>query len=422
MDLFEHTAVKNQENRAPLADRMRPSTLNEYLGQEKLTGKNALLRTVIEEDNIPSMILWGPPGSGKTTLANIIAKNTNAYYTTISAVNSSVKQIREVMEIAKNKWIYGKKKTILFVDEIHRFNKRQLDSFLPYVEDGTIILIGATTENPSFEINAALLSRCRVFTLSRLSDESILNILKLALTDSERGYGDTPIKVSGKTLLCLARMANGDARNALNALELAIQITPKKDAGKLSLKFIKEALQKSHLMYDKDGEEHYNLKSALHKSMRGSDVNASLYWLGRMLEAGEVPTYIARRLVRFAAEDIGLADPQALVQAMTAMDAAHKVGMPECNLILAQAVAYLALAPKSNALYIAYKSVQDDIHNLPTYPVPLHLRNAPTELMKDLGYGKGYKYTPNFKNKEDAKQQYLPDELKNRIYLKYEDQ
>lgn len=403
-------------NAAPLADRIRPESLNELIGQEGIVGPESVLRNAITRDEIPSMILWGPPGSGKTTLARIIAKMTRAYFVQFSAVTGNVAEVREIIKAAKDrKKIYGQK-TILFVDEIHRFNKAQQDAFLPHVEDGTIILIGATTENPSFEVTSALLSRTRVFVLKALSSADIEKIIKRALVDKERGLGNEDIDISDKSLKFLAETADGDARAALNALELAI-----KSAGRTGEKIVvneelvKQAFQKTYLLYDKGGEEHYNIISALHKSMRGSDANAAIYWLGRMLEAGEDPLYVARRLIRFASEDVGLADPQALVQAVAAYEACHFNGMPECNVNLAQAVTYLAKAPKSNKLYLAYGEVRKDITELPNEGVPLHLRNAPTKLMKEIGYGEGYKY-----NKEEAKesgQTYLPDKLKDRKYL-----
>lgn len=414
MDLFEHHMKKNLAKEAPLADRMRPETLEEYLGQQHIIGEGKLLRAAMEKDEVPSMIFWGPPGSGKTTLARIIAKMTKSKFVPFSAVSGSVKEIREIIQDAEERRKFNQQRTILFVDEIHRFNKGQQDAFLPAVETGTITLIGATTENPSFEVNAALLSRCRVFVLQALEVSDIEKIIRQALTDRVRGLGRRDIRITDKTISYLATMANGDARSALNALELAVNASSSSDVDREQ---IAEALQRTHLLYDKDGEEHYNIISALHKSMRGSDANAALYWLGRMLEAGEDPLYVARRLVRFASEDIGLADPQALVQAVAAYQASHFIGMPECNVILAQCVAYLAKAPKSNALYTAYAQVKRDIQELPAEPVPIHLRNAPTKLMKNLGYGKDYKYTPDFDTPEDAAQDYLPESLKNRTYL-----
>jgi putative ATPase len=407
--LFDNPA--NDSIHSPLADRMRPKNLDEYMGQTQIVGAGTILREALERDEIPSMVLWGPPGSGKTTLARIVAEKTKAQFIAFSAISGTVKEIRETIAGAEaRRKMYGEK-TLLFVDEIHRFNKAQQDAFLPAVENGTITLIGATTENPSFEVNSALLSRCRVFVLAMLEPEAVVAILRRALVDETNGLGKLGLSVDDDALAYLAMMSNGDARVALNALELASK------TGIVDRARIADALQKTHLLYDRAGEEHYNIISALHKSMRGNDANAALYWLGRMLEAGEDPLYVARRLVRFSSEDIGLADPNALVQAVAAFQASHQLGMPECNVILAQCVAYLARAPKSNALYVAYGQVQRDIQDLPAEPVPIHLRNAPTKLMKDLGYGKDYKYTPSFENKEDAKQDFLPDRLKGKKYL-----
>lgn len=417
MDLFDHAAQKPLPS-APLADRMRPETLDEFEGQEKAVGKGSVLRTAIERDDVPSLMLWGPPGTGKTTLARIIAKMTKSRFEPFSAVSGSVKDVRDIIKIAEDQRKYYQKKTILFVDEIHRFNKAQQDAFLPSVENGTITLIGATTENPSFEVNAALLSRSRVVVLEHLQPEAIARILKRALVDEVRGLGNQKISISEKAITALANLANGDARTALNTLEIAAKTAPKKkDSVIITEELVAKALARTHLMYDKGGEEHYNIISALHKSMRGSDADAALYWTARMLEAGEDPLYIARRLIRFASEDIGLADPQALVQAVTAYQACHMIGVPECNVTLAQCVVYMARAKKSNGLYVAYNRAKDDIMNLPNEPVPLHIRNAPTKLMKNLGYGKGYKYTPAFDNPEDAMQDYLPDSLKGKKYL-----
>lgn len=418
MDLFEATLVNKLKNDSPLADRMRPQTLEEYQGQLGAIGNKGFLKIALQKDEIPSMIFWGPPGVGKTTLAQIIANMTKSRYMPFSAVSGSVKDIRDIIKDAETQRKFYNKKTILFVDEIHRFNKSQQDAFLPAVERGIITLIGATTENPSFEVNAALLSRCRVVVLEKLSAADIEQVLRRALGDKDRGLGNEAITIDNDTLEALANVANGDARNALNTLEIASKIAPVvKGKVTITKELIMQALQRTHLLYDRNGEEHYNIISALHKSMRGNDANAALYWLGRMLEAGEEPLYIARRLVRFASEDIGLADPQALPQAVAAYQACHFIGMPECNVILSQCVAYLALAPKSNALYEAYAKVQQDIRELPNEPVPLHIRNAPTKLMKNLGYGKGYKYTPAFDDPEDAKQDFLPDRLKNHVYL-----
>jgi putative ATPase len=416
---------KKEENKPiygfkPLADRMRPLALEDFVGQEHLVGEGKILRKAIREDALPSMILWGPPGSGKTTLASIIAKTTHSRFMQMSATASGIKDVKEMVAGAQAMQRIEGKKTVLFVDEIHRFNKLQQDAFLPYVEDGTIILIGATTENPSFEVNSALLSRCRVFVLNMLETEHVEIIIKRALTDTERGFGGRKISIDEETLRYLAAMANGDARVALNALELAVEAqAPEKVGGaiKIDKVGIEQSLQKTHLLYDKKGEEHYNIISALHKSMRGGDADAALYWLGRMLEGGEDPLYVARRLVRFASEDIGIANSLALPQAVAAYDACHFIGMPECAVNLAQAVVYMAKSKKSNALYVAYEKVKDDIREYPASPVPLHLRNAPTKLMKQLNYGKGYKYTPDFKDQEDAKQDYLPEQLKKRKYL-----
>lgn len=413
-DLFDFGAEQRRATIQPLADRMRPRTIEELAGQTHLIAPNKPLRLLIESDEVPSMIFWGPPGSGKTTLAKLIAHKTKAAFIELSAVMSGVNDIRQAVKEAEANWKYRQQRTILFIDEIHRFNKAQQDSLLPYVENGTVTLIGATTENPSFEVISALLSRTRVYVLQKLEETDIIQILQQALIDA-RGLNnryDADIGV----IESLAAMADGDARHALNALELAAKST-KGDAGKkplITIETVKQALQRSHLLYDKNGEEHYNIISALHKSLRGSDPNAGLYWLGRMLEAGEDPLYIARRLVRFASEDIGMADPNALVQAMTAYQACHALGMPECNVILAQCAVYLAQAPKSNALYVAYGQVAGDIKQMPNEPVPLHIRNAPTKLMKELGYGKGYKYNPDFQ--EPVDQSYLPERLKDRRY------
>lgn len=431
MDLFDASLAKNLNVGSPLADRMRPQTLAEYEGQIAAVGDRGFLKTALLKDQLPSMIFWGPPGVGKTTLGQIIANMTKSRYLPFSAVSGTVKDVRDLVKDAETRRKFYGEKTILFVDEIHRFNKAQQDAFLPAVERGIITLIGATTENPSFEVNAALLSRCRVVVLQKLEVDAIKKILKRALADKERGLGQDQIEINDDTLTMLATMADGDARNALNTLEIAAHIAPVTDGQRavstaipstpvkqITTVLLKQALQRTHLLYDRNGEEHYNIISALHKSMRGNDANAALYWLGRMLEAGEEPLYVARRLVRFASEDIGLADPQALVQAMTAHQACHAIGLPECNVILAQCVVYLAQAPKSNALYTAYAQVQQDLRDLPNEPVPLHLRNAPTKLMKELSYGKGYKYTPDFDNTDAAKQDFLPEKLKNRKYLK----
>lgn len=400
----------NKSKQTPLADRMRPKSLEQFFGQEKIIGSGKLLRQAIESDSVPPMIFWGPPGSGKTTLAYVIANSTNSDFIQISAVTSGVADLRQVILRAEQNKKIGQS-TILFIDEIHRWNKAQQDALLPHVEKGTIILIGATTENPSFEVRGALLSRCRVFVLDRLEKEHIKKIINQALNDKERGLGKLKIKISDRVKNLISDFSNGDGRVALNVLEYASSINKN-----ITEEIVKEAFQKSHLLYDKDGEEHYNIISALHKSMRGSDANAALYWLARMLEAGEDPLYIARRLVRFASEDIGLANSRALEQAVAAYQAVMFIGMPECNVILAQAVVYMAKCKKSNDLYIAYGKAASDVKKYGNLPVPLHIRNAPTQLMKDLDYGKGYKYSPDFDYQEE--QEYLPKELKNRKYLK----
>lgn len=398
-------------NLNPLADRLRPENLEEFLGQEEVVGEGKLLRKAIEKDSIPSMIFWGPPGTGKTTLAFIVAQKTKSEFLKLSAVSSGVKDLREVIKQAEeNK--EKNKKTILFIDEIHRWNKKQQDALLPYVENGTIILIGATTENPSFEVVGALLSRCRVFVLKQLTKEQLINIINKALKDKERGLGSLKLKIDKKVIDILAQMSNGDARTALSVLEYAASLNKK-----ITREIIKESFQKSHLLYDKEGEEHHNIISALHKSMRGSDANAALYWLARMLEAGEEPLYVARRIVRFASEDIGLANSRALEQAVAAYNACHFIGMPECNVILAQAVVYMSKCKKSNELYEAYNKAANDVREHGNLQVPMHIRNASsTGLMKDLGYGKGYKYSPDHNYEE--KQEYLPDKLKDKKYLK----
>ncbi|HOK34757.1 MAG TPA: replication-associated recombination protein A [Candidatus Paceibacterota bacterium] len=394
----------------PLAERMRPNDLNDFLGQDELVGEGKLLNQAIALDKVPSMILWGPPGSGKTTLAYIIAQKTKSEFKQISAVSSGLKDLREILAEAEMNQRLGRK-TILFVDEIHRWNKSQQDALLPHIEKGTITLIGATTENPSFEVIGPLLSRCRVFVLKPLSKNHLVKILKRALEDKENGLGKLKIKIEDEVIDLIAEMSNGDARVALNVLEYASSLSHN-----ITKSIVKEAFQKSSLFYDKDGEEHYNIISALHKSMRGSDADAALYWLARMLEAGEDPLYIARRLIRFASEDVGLANSQALEQAVAAYQACHFIGMPECNVILAQAVVYLSKCKKSNDLYVAYEKAAADVKKYGNLPVPLHLRNAPTELMKNLGYGKDYKYSPNYNYKEE--QEYLPPELKGKKYLK----
>ncbi len=418
MDLFgekEPESGQGQTHR-PLADRMRPKTLGEFVGQQHLLGEDGLLRHAVASDRLVSMIFWGPPGSGKTTLARLIAAETRSHFETFSAVLSGVKEIRAVIEEAKVQLRQGKK-TLLFVDEIHRFNKAQQDAFLPHVESGLITLIGATTENPSFEVIAPLLSRTRVFLLNPYSEEELRAILERALADTERGLGNLSLRVEPAALDRMVWAADGDARAALNNLEAAASLVLDRPAEEklITRETVEKALQKKALQYDKLGEEHYNLISALHKSMRGSDPDAALYWLGRMLEAGEDPLYIARRMVRFASEDVGNADPQALTVAVAAMEAFQFIGLPEGELVLAQAAVYLATAPKSNALYAAYGRVKEAIRKTGTLPVPLHIRNAPTGLMKDLGYGKGYRYAHDYKD-AFVPQDYLPEKLAGETY------
>ncbi len=417
--LFDSHGEENGAISSPLADRMRPTSLSEFVGQEHLLGKGKPLRNAIEGDQLSSMMFWGPPGSGKTTLARIIASTTNSRFIAFSAVLSGVKEIKEVIKEAKAQQTFHRRRTILFVDEIHRFNKAQQDAFLPHVEIGLLVLIGATTENPSFEVISPLLSRTRVFTLHPLKRDQLLVILNRALKDEEKGLGKLAVEMEPNILEHTAAISDGDARIALNALEMAVMTTPpdRKQVRRITLKTLGAVMQRKALLYDKDGEEHYNLISALHKSLRGSDPDAALYWLGRMLEAGEDPLYIARRMVRFASEDIGNADPQALQVAVAAMQAFNFVGLPEGNLALAQAAVYLATAPKSNALYTAYHNVQKDIQKTLSLRVPLHLRNAPTKLMRELGYGKGYKYPHDFPD-HYVEENYLPEDLKGRIYYR----
>jgi len=413
MDLFDISNIVHSSK--PLADRMRPETLENFLGQEKILGPGSLLRRAIEEDRLFSMIFWGPPGTGKTTLARIVAQHSRSHFAPYSAVTAGVKEIKEVTRQAREDLKYRGARTILFLDEIHRFNKSQQDYLLPHVEDGTVILIGATTENPSFEVNAALLSRLRVFVFDMLSNEALKAIVYRALQDQDRGLGSLELILGEDEADLIVTLSGGDARAALNILEIAALETHKDQDREIGPDLIREAAQKRNLLYDKAGEQHYNLISALHKSLRDSDPDAGLYWLGRMIESGEDPLYVARRLVRFASEDVGLASPRALEQAVAAFQACSFIGLPECVLALAQAVVFLATAPKSNSLETAYNAVKEEIAHSGHPPVPLHLRNAPTRLMKELGYAKGYKYAHNF---PDAKveQDHLPPELKEKRF------
>ena len=425
MSLFDTAPFADPQERSssstPLAERMRPRSLDEFFGQCHLLGPGMPLRLQIERDEQPgggssSLIFWGPPGVGKTTLAKIIARTTQASFIEFSAVLSGIKEIKAVMVEAEKAAGFGSR-TVLFVDEIHRFNKAQQDAFLPYVERGSIRLIGATTENPSFEINAALLSRCRVYTLRALEGEDILALLNRALADRERGLGALHVSAEPEALQAIADYSSGDARSSLNALEIAAQLTSARGGATITRTLAAEALQQRVLLYDKKGEQHYDLISALHKSVRNSDPDAALYWLGRMLQAGEDAMYVARRVVRMAVEDIGLAAPEALNLCLSARDAMHFLGSPEGDLALAQAVVYLALAPKSNAVYTAYAEVLADIESRPSEPVPLHLRNAPTRLMKELDYGKDYKYAHDVEGKV-APMECLPPSLENRRYYR----
>ena len=415
--MYEQPTFFEDESNLPLAARLRPRTLDEFVGQKHLLGEGKVLRRIIESDKIGSMIFWGPPGVGKTTLARIIAGRTKANFIDFSAVTSGIKEIKQVMEQAEKGRRFGAK-TILFVDEIHRFNKAQQDAFLTFVEKGSIILIGATTENPSFEVNGALLSRCKVFVLQALKTEELAGLLSRAMKD-ERGFGRQDVDISPEIITMIAEFANGDARSALSTLEMAVLNGDVDEKGKTTVtkETVENITLKKSLLYDKTGEEHYNLISALHKSMRNSDPDAAVYWLARMLEAGEDPLYIARRVTRFACEDIGLADPRALEQAIAAYHACHFIGMPECSVHLTQAVVYMSMAPKSNAMYMAYESAKKDALTMLAEPVPLIIRNAPTKLMKELEYGKGYKYAHNEEDKLTA-MQCLPDSLLGREYYR----
>jgi putative ATPase len=429
MSLFEPTptdpsssATSRGAGPSPLADRMRPETIEDFVGQLHILGRDKPLRRQIERDELGSMILWGPPGSGKTTLATIVARKTRSDFVRFSAVLAGIKEIKEVMAAAEKSRHYGRR-TVLFIDEIHRFNKAQQDAFLPYVERGDIVLIGATTENPSFEVNAALLSRAKVYMLSALSTDEVQTLLRRALNDEKRGLGSQRVEISDELLRQIAVFSNGDARAAYNTLETAVAAAPRDPEGRATITeaLVEDAIQRKVLLYDKAGEEHYNLISALHKSVRNSDPDAALYWLGRMLEAGEDPLYIARRVMRMASEDIGMADPNALSVTVAAMQAVHFMGMPEGNLALAEAVVYLSLAPKSNALYVGYGEVANDAQKTIAEPVPFHLRNPVTGLMANFGYGKGYQYAHKAEDKL-TDMQCLPDNLKDRHYYRPTDQ
>ncbi len=413
MDLFDNAATG--DSKRPLADRMRPNELAGFVGQEDLLGPGKLLRRAIEEDRLFSMLFWGPPGSGKTTLARIIAHKSQSRFAPYSAVTAGVKEIKEVATRAKEDLAHSGVRTILFLDEIHRFNKAQQDYLLPHVEHGTVILIGATTENPSFEVNSALLSRLRVFVLQALPPDAVKEILQRALTDPESGLGKLKLQCDPSAVELLVSLAGGDARSALNILELAALESHEHRGGRIDADTVQEAAQKRSLLYDKAGEEHYNLISALHKSLRDSDPDAGLYWMGRMIEGGEDPLYIARRLVRFASEDVGLASPRALEQAVAAYQACHFIGLPECVLALAQAVVFLATAPKSNSLETAYIAVKEEIGRSGHVPVPLHLRNAPTRLMKQFGYGKGYRYAHDYPGAK-VDQEHLPEPIRGKRF------
>ena len=414
MTLFDNIDRKSTRSGSysPLADRIRPTSLDDFVGQEHLFGKDKILRKIIESDNLTSMIFWGPPGSGKTTVAGIIKEKTSNKFLSFSAVTSGIKQLKEIMDIAAREIEMTGLKTVLFIDEIHRFNKAQQDAFLPFVEKGIITLLGATTENPSFEINSALLSRCKVFIFNRLTNENLKFLLKKAINDPVRGYGKLDVRIDDSTVDFIAHFADGDARVAYNILELSIQSATGTDKKEINITtpVIEHIIQRKMLFYDKNGEEHYNLISALHKSMRGSDPDAAAYWTVRMIESGEDPLYIIRRIVRFAAEDIGLADTNALTVSLAAKEAFRFLGAPEGNLAIVEAAVYCSLAPKSNSIYATYNNIMKNINKYLSLPVPLHIRNAPTKLMKEAGYGKGYAYPHDFKD-GIVRQSYLPDEI-----------
>ncbi|USN53132.1 MAG: replication-associated recombination protein A [Candidatus Nomurabacteria bacterium] len=416
-DLFTNARAPERDRTAPLADRMRPKSFTEFLGQEQVAGEEAALRQAIQNDELYSMILWGPPGSGKTTLARLIAEQTQAKFIQMSAVTSGIADLRKVVQQAGDDWRFHGRRTILFVDEIHRWNKAQQDAFLPHVENGEIVLIGATTENPSFEIIAPLLSRCQVYVLERHSPEDLAKLLKRALSDKLRGYGEYKAKLAPKAVDFLLGEANGDARALLNSLEIAVKTAAPDAKGvrHLTLAHVQSAIQKRHLLFDKKGEEHYNIISAFIKSMRGSDPDGAVYWLARMLEVGQDPLFIARRMVIFASEDVSLADPNALPLAIAAFQAVQSIGLPECALNLSHCAIALALAPKNNSTYQALLRAQKDVRESMNEAVPLHLRNAPTSLMKDLGYGRDYKYSHDY-DAEEGKQSYLPARLAGRRY------